>query len=114
MTELSAHKPADIILDRDKHELRIEWHSSGISTYPLDSLREACPCAVCRGGHDRMGPEFDPDFIELKPARSFQVDRIDLVGHYALNITWSDGHSSGIYTWDYLYRLNPPEQAKLN
>jgi DUF971 family protein len=109
MTELIAPKPANIILDRERHELRIEWRSGGSSIYPLDSLREACPCAFCRGGHDRMGPEFDPDFIELKPVRSFEVDNLELFGHYALNIAWSDGHSSGIYTWDYLHRINPPE-----
>jgi len=108
MAETSKWKPADVTLDRDNHELRIDWRSGGTSIYPLDSLREACPCAVCRGGHDRMGPEFDPDFIELRPVRSFRVDSLNLVGHYALSIAWSDGHSSGIYTWDYLYRINPP------
>jgi len=101
-------RPADIALDRERHELHIEWRSGGKSVYPLDALREACPCAVCRGGHDKMGPEHDPDFIELKPARSFQVENISLVGNYALNFVWSDGHTAGIYTWDYLYRINPP------
>ena len=111
MSEQPGPKPVDITLDRESHELRIAWRSGGTSVYPLDSLREACPCAVCRGGHERMGPEFDPNFIELTPVRSFEVERMDLVGHYALNIAWSDGHSSGIYTWDYLFRINPPDSA---
>jgi len=108
MTESNSPKPTDIALDRERHELRIEWRDAGVSIYPLDSLREACPCAFCRGGHDRMGPEFDPDFIELKPVRSYQVEDLRLLGHYALSISWSDGHSGGIYTWEYLYRINPP------
>ena len=54
-----------------------------------------------------MGPEYDPDLIELKPARSYDVRALQVVGNYALQATWSDGHSAGIYSWQYLRRICP-------
>ncbi len=105
-------RPAGVTLDRQAHELRIDWGGGHISVYPLDALREACPCVVCRGGHDRMGPQFDPDVIELKPVRSYQVTEVRLVGNYALQIEWDDGHSSGIYAWDYLSRICPCDRCR--
>lgn len=100
-------RPTTITLSREAHHLRIVWQDGHESIYPLDALREACPCAVCRGGHEFMGPQFDPDLIELKPARSYDVQDIQAVGSYAIQIIWSDSHSSGIYSWDYLRRICP-------
>lgn len=106
-------RPADITLDREAHELRITWKGDGhLSVYPLDALREACPCASCRGGHEFMGSEYDPDLIELSPARSYEVMDIQLVGKYALQLFFSDGHSAGIYDWDYLRRLCPCDACR--
>ena len=100
-------RPGNVTLNRERHELIIQWVDDHASSFPLDALREACPCAVCRGGHEFMGPEYDPNLIELKPARSYQATDIQLVGNYAVQITWQDGHSSGLYTWEYLRRICP-------
>ncbi len=100
-------RPAGVTLDRKAHELRVHWQDGHTSVYALDALREACPCAACRGGHEYMRPQFDPDLIELKPARSYNVQDIQLVGNYALQIFWDDGHSAGIYAWPYLRRICP-------
>lgn len=100
-------RPEKITLNRKTRQLGIRWSDHHESTYPLDGLREACPCAECRGGHANMGPDHDPDLIELKPARSYEVRDLQAVGNYALQFTWSDGHSSGIYTWSYLRRICP-------
>ncbi len=54
-----------------------------------------------------MGPEHDPDLIELRPVRSYRVEELQLVGNYAMQIFWDDGHSAGIYAWPYLRRLCP-------
>lgn len=108
------HRPAGLTIDREKHELRVTWEDEHESIFPLDALREACPCANCRGGHEYMGPAHDPDLIELKPARSYQVEDAQVVGRYALQITWNDGHNSGIYSWDYLRRICPCEVCQAN
>lgn len=105
-------RPKDIIVDREARELRVAWNDGHTSIYPLDALREACPCAECRGGHEFMGPGHDPDLILLAPARSYEVNDVQLVGKYALQFKWSDGHDAGIYTWDYLRRICPCSECE--
>ncbi len=106
-----ANRPASIELDRTAGELRITWRDGRACAYPLSNLREACPCAECRGGHAYMGRDYDPqDILALKPARSYRVEQVEQVGNYALKFYWDDGHHAGIYTWEYLYRLCPPDQ----
>lgn len=100
-------RPKGVTLDKEAHELRVDWGEGHISVFPLDALREACPCVVCRGGHEKMGPAYDPDIIELTPVRSYQVQDVQIVGNYALQFAWDDGHNAGIYTWGYLKRICP-------
>jgi DUF971 family protein len=47
--------------------------------------------------------------FSLTPAQNFTLDRVELAGNYALQLHWSDGHNSGIYSWEYLRELQPPE-----
>ena len=100
-------KPANITIDRTRRVLVIDWNDGHHSEYDLAMLREACPCAECRGGHANMGTVPDPNslIIPLAPAKSHTVRDARLVGHYALQIEWEDGHVFGIYTWDYLRAL---------
>lgn len=101
-------KPTGLTLDREKHTLHIAWHDGHESIFDLDALREACPCAVCRGGHHNMGLDHSPDILKLTPMRSYDVQDIQQIGNYALQFSWSDGHNSGIYTWEYLRHLDTP------
>lgn len=91
--------------------LVIEWNTGQTCRYPLGPLRMACPCVECRGGHENMGRHTDPeDLLALVPDRDYRVERIEIVGNYALQFYWNDGHNTGIYTWDYLHRLCPSEE----
>jgi DUF971 family protein len=104
--------PTDVTLNQRTGELIITWPDGRVCHYPLDRLRLACPCAECRGGHEQMGPAFDPpDILHVAPTRPYQVEQVVQVGNYALQFFWDDGHHAGIYTWDYLYRLCPAEQT---
>jgi DUF971 family protein len=104
--------PKAINLYRAEGTLEIAWSDGVTCKYPLSNLREACPCVECRGGHANMGRDHDPDnILTLKPKRSYAVSRIDMVGNYALQPTWDDGHHTGIYSWDYLRRLCPVEET---
>ena len=58
-----------------------------------------------------MGREFDPKLSDLVPLQPYTVEQLELVGNYALQFFWNDGHHAGIYTWDYLYRLCPAEES---
>ncbi len=105
--------PTNITLNRDDHYLEVAWSDGTTCRYPLDGLREACPCVECRGGHEFMGREHDPDnILTLTPMRSYKVQELKLVGNYALQPIWDDGHSTGIYAWSYLRKLCPPTQAE--
>jgi DUF971 family protein len=100
--------PKSITLNKNQHILEITWNDGEVCKYPLSELREACPCVECRGGHQFMGREHDPkDILVLTPARSYAITSLDMVGNYALQPSWDDGHHTGIYTWDYLRRLCP-------
>lgn len=105
-------RPTGITLDKTTGVMTINWTDGAVCVYPLGHLREACPCVECRGGHSRMGREFDPDnILRLVPKRSYGVKTLEIVGNYALQPVWDDGHSSGIYTFEYLRRICPPEEA---
>jgi DUF971 family protein len=104
-------KPKAITLNKTDSYLEIVWNDDKVCRYPLSHLREACPCVQCRGGHEFMGSQYDPEHVlVLQPARSYTVTSIEMIGNYALQPSWDDGHHTGIYTWDYLRRLCPPEQ----
>ena len=106
-------QPRNITLDKSKGQLEIVWSDGLVSCYPLGHLREACPCVECRGGHNRMGPEFAPDdLLALIPSRSHAITGLSPVGNYALQPSWDDGHNTGIYTWEYLRLLSPQQPAE--
>ncbi|MDW8392438.1 MAG: DUF971 domain-containing protein [Oscillochloridaceae bacterium] len=110
-------KPTAITLDRSNKLLLITWDDGQTCRYPLQVLREACPCVECRGGHANMGkkPEAenllglsgpgDSLLIPLTRTKSYEVTRLTPVGKYALMPEWADGHKAGIYTWSYLRDL---------
>jgi DUF971 family protein len=107
-------KPNGITANREKHTLTIEWSDGHVSIYPFSLLRNACPCASCRGGHDKMSLKPDPivfDLLEVDASKSM-MKNLEEVGTYAINITWDDGHDYGIYTWDYLRALCPCPQCR--
>jgi DUF971 family protein len=109
---MAAIIPTNITLEQSAGRLVINWSDGRICRYPVSALRVACPCVECRGGHERMGHQFDPEnLLELTPDREYTVQQLEIVGNYALQFFWDDGHNSGIYTWDYLYRLCPAEES---
>ncbi len=90
--------------------MTIDWEDGLQCEYPFQGLRSACPCAECRGGHENMGGPGSPEMLEIPitPMQSAELDRIEPVGRYAIQLIWKDGHAYGIYTWEYLRQLCPP------
>ncbi len=102
--------PKSITVNRTEDYLEILWQDERVCRYPLPNLREACPCAECRGGHEFMRQEYDPiDINAAIPTREVKLEGVEQVGTYAIQPIWDDGHSSGIYTWEYLRRLCPKQ-----
>lgn len=108
MTAQVSPRPTGITLDKTQHILEISWNTDEVFVYPLSPLREACPCVECRGGHAFMGLEFAPNnILRLTPRHSYKLEEIRPIGNYAICPIWDDGHSTGIYSWDYLYHIAP-------
>jgi DUF971 family protein len=84
-------------------ELAIRWNDSLESYFPLEFLRRACPCAACGGEPDVLGNIRRPEVSYTE--KSFMLAGFGLVGGYALQPRWADGHDSGIYSFQYLRRL---------
>ena len=84
-------------------ELAIAWSDDTESFLKLELLRRACPCAACGGEPDVLGNILRPHVTYTD--KSFQLIGFDLVGRYALQLRWADGHSTGIYSFTYLRRL---------
>jgi len=85
-------------------ELAIRWDDGTESYVPLEKLRRACPCAGCHGEVDVLGNLHKGPEQPLVPA-AFELARFAPVGGYAIQPVWRDGHTSGIFSFDYLRRL---------
>jgi DUF971 family protein len=99
--------PTGITADREKGLMSISWNDGVVSELGFDLLRNACPCAECRGGHENMHSEPAPEDyqIPLMDVRASRITNIEAVGNYAILIEWEDGHRYGIYNWRYLRAL---------
>ena len=85
--------------------IEIAWSDGRRAVYTPRLLRDACPCATCREGRAAPPP---PNLLPvLAPAetRPLAITAMTPVGQYAYSIEFSDGHSSGIYTLEYLREL---------
>ncbi len=97
--------PTKIDLKRDE-KLQITWADGAVTTYSLAVLRKNCPCAECRTKR-----EAEPKKKILLPiltgdhSKPVTIASAEMVGSYAIQLAWTDGHSSGIYSFAYLREL---------
>ncbi|HSH39751.1 MAG TPA: DUF971 domain-containing protein [Chthoniobacterales bacterium] len=90
-------------------ELAIQWTGGAESYLRVETLRRACPCASCGGEPDVLGNVVRPH-VSYTPA-SFELLGWQVVGAYALQPRWADGHNTGIYSYPYLRRLAGTNEA---
>lgn len=102
-------RPTGITANRQMAELTITWDDDHVSIYPFAIIRAACPCAECRGGHENMRSDPDPEVfsVALEDSPATRLRNLEAVGSYAISIEWEDGHHFGIYNWNYLRALCP-------
>jgi DUF971 family protein len=95
--------PIPYAINRSDEGLRIEWDQAGHQGfYPARALRLACPCAACV--EEMTGvPLLDPSRVPL----DVRPISVALVGAYGLKVQWSDGHGTGIYTFQRLLQSCP-------
>jgi DUF971 family protein len=105
--------PEHIAVSKSKG-IKIDWKDRHRSEYTLQYLRDKCPCATCTGVHGTP-----PAAASSQPANPFQMYKpalkilsIEPVGNYAVRINWSDGHNSGIYSWEHLREICPCSECQ--
>jgi DUF971 family protein len=99
--------PTRVHADRSAGTIELEWPDGHITTYDFETLRWLCPCAYCRG---EAGI---PGWLDSNPTLTqaqVQLTDLALVGNYALQPTWADGHHTGFYTFARLREECPCEQ----
>lgn len=97
-------------LERDPEgNLVISWSDGARCICRLQRLRDACPCATCRERRQAPPPTRDLlPVIPLESTRPLNIVAMRPVGNYAYNITFSDGHDTGIFTLELLRSLGEP------
>jgi DUF971 family protein len=81
-------------------ELGITWDDGHESVISLHTLREQCPCAGCRG-ETVLLRTYKPQQSTALPGK-YDLQGAETIGRYALQISWGDGHNTGIYPWQVL------------
>ena len=84
----------------ENRKLRLAWTDGHAAEVEANYLRGYCPCAMCQG-HSAA------EIVYHRPPGPVKAESIEPVGNYAISIAWSDGHSTGIYRFDFLRRICP-------
>lgn len=80
----------------DSSGVLITWTDGHKSIFPYDLLRNRCPCALCQEERKSHLPVVHS---------GLRIEKVAAVGRYGLQFFWTDGHSTGIYTFDFLRSL---------
>ena len=96
--------PTEIKLHQQSRVLEIAFNDGRSFRLPYEFLRVYSPSAEVRG----HGP--GQEILQVGK-RDVAIKDVEAVGHYAIRPTFSDGHDTGIYSWDYLYDLGVRQEA---
>ena len=99
--------PIDIKLHQKSKRLELSFTDSRIYSFSYEFLRVHSPSAEVRG-HSPSQAVLQLDKV------SIGVKKVELVGTYAIKITFDDGHNTGLYTWDYFRELHDNKEQYWN
>ncbi|MCL4511332.1 MAG: DUF971 domain-containing protein [Bacteroidetes bacterium] len=88
----------------NEDELFIKWDDGKEFTISIRYLRDRCPCASC-AGESVLWREYKPSPLPVLMPGKYNLKSAEVVGNYAIALIWVDGHSTGIYAFDYLRRI---------
>lgn len=100
----NAATPRDLKVKINEQRLIVEWMDGKRSEYSLDELRRNCPCATCRTQREQA--QDNPLNILKSDPTGVRVTSAQLVGNYAIQFRWSDGHDTGIFDFRFLRELD--------
>lgn len=105
---MSQHISVSSIWQQNERQFAIQWSDRKEQVFDVVDLRRQCPCAQCVDEHTGKRT--------LKPSsinESIRPTQIDSVGSYGLKVAFNDGHSTGIYTFDYLRSMTSQSPISL-
>ncbi len=97
---LMSHPPSALRAIREQRVFELDWADGPMTRVAFRDLRLLCPCAACVDeftGERIVNPAMVPTDVAPTGMR--------YSGLYALKISWSDGHDTGLYSWEYLAKL---------
>ena len=98
MTQETVVWPLEIRLNKDKNALTVRFEDGNDFSYTAEFLRVMSPSAEVQG--------HSPDQRQTVPGkRKVLVRNLEQIGNYAVKIVFDDGHSTGLFSWTYLYEL---------
>lgn len=100
-----AATPVDLKVKIAEQKLHIDWKDGVKSEFALGELRRVCPCATCRTEREQQSA--NPLRILKANPTGVRVVNARLMGHYAIQFDWSDGHNTGIFDFRFLRSLHP-------
>jgi DUF971 family protein len=117
--------PVSLNLKRDE-KLEVLWQDGKRSVYSITLLRTMCPCALCKTVREGQKKGLDAPAVQVAEqpkkrslsilpgnfSEPLKVLDAEMVGGYAIRLEWSDKHGSGIYSWEYLREIAPPDQSR--
>jgi DUF971 family protein len=104
MAALQTPQPTSLTVHQTSRALEIGFDDGKVFRIPFELMRVYSPSAEVQG----HGPGQE---VLQTGKRDVSVTDIAAVGHYAVQPNFSDGHNTGIFTWEYLYRLGAEQAA---
>jgi ATP-binding protein involved in chromosome partitioning len=97
----------DIAISREDATVTITFGDGAEGRFDLVEMRVHCPCAGCRGAREQGRVPWPPPGGDP----TITIADAELVGAYGLGVTWSDGHTAGIYPWEAMRRWHDSGEA---
>lgn len=97
-------RPTEIKLHQKSRLLEIAYDDGSRFSLPCEYLRVFSPSAEVRG----HGP--GQEVLQVGK-RNVEIKEIEPVGNYAVKLVFSDGHDTGLYSWDYLHELGEKQES---
>jgi len=88
----------------DSGSFSLLWDDAHSGTIGIRQLRDACPCAGCKG-ESVLFQHYVPAPDPSPHPEKYVLQSAEMVGNYALKFVWGDGHGEGLYVWEHLRTL---------
>ncbi len=89
---------------KSSSDISLLWDDGHLESVSLKRLRDACPCAGCKG-ETILGQHYGPSPVDYDAPGRYELKSAEQIGNYAMRFAWGDGHVDGIYSWGILRSL---------